>query len=171
MILWIIASTVLMGVAAYWIYTLEKRTAAMAERYEKMLSLADEADQGTILQLLSQLNAYETRFAPIEDYVTRVSTVLPHIIQGYGIVRYDAFDNIRGEQSFSIALIDEGGNGVVISALHAHSDTRIYAKQLEAWRSEHSLSAEEQQALGQARQVLEGKRPPAQPEASEDASV
>lgn len=159
MVWWIIASTLLMFVGAYWIYTLEQRTTAMDARYQKLLSLANEADQGTILQLLSQLNGYEARFAQVEDYVTRVGAVLPHIIQGYGVVRYDAFENIRGEQSFSLALIDERGNGVMISALHARSDTRIYAKQLAEWRSEHSLSAEEQQALGQARQVLEGKVP------------
>lgn len=160
MIWWTIASTILMFVGAWWIYTLEQRLRAMDERYKKLLSLADEADQGTILQLVSQLNEYEARFVQVEDYVMRVGAVLPHIVQGYGVVRYDAFQNITGEQSFSLALIDERGNGVVISALHARSDTRIYAKQLEAWRSEHSLSAEEQQALGQARQVLEGKVQP-----------
>ena len=45
---WVIASTILLFVAAYWIYTLEKRLKLLETRYQKLLALADDADQATI---------------------------------------------------------------------------------------------------------------------------
>jgi hypothetical protein len=156
---WVIASTILLFVGAYWVYTLEKRLQASEARYQKILSLAEDTDQATIVNLLSRLDAYETRMGQIEGTLRRVNAILPHTIQGHGIVRYSAFENVGGDQSFSVALVDERGNGAMISGLHVREDTRVYAKPLTQWRSSYSLSAEEQQALGQARQMIEGQLP------------
>jgi len=89
--------------------------------------------------------------------MTRLLQALPHTIQGYGVVRYDAFENVAGDQSFSLALVDVEGSGVMLSGLHSRADTRVYAKALKQWQAGYGFSAEEQQALGLARQVLEGK--------------
>lgn len=156
---WVVASTILLFIGAYWVYTLEKRLLASEVRYKKMLALAEDADQVTIVKLLTRLDAYETRMGQIEATLRRLSAILPHTIQGHGIVRYSAFENVGGDQSFSLALVDERGNGAVVSGLHVRDDTRVYAKPLTQWRSSYSLSAEEQQALGHARQMIEGKEP------------
>ena len=52
--------------------------------------------------------------------------------------------------SFAVALLDAQGNGVVLSSLHGRADTRIFAKQVQAGRSKHALSDEEQDAIRKA---------------------
>ena len=63
------------------------------------------------------------------------------------VVRYDAFDDMGGALSFSAALLDERGDGVVLSAINARTETRTYAKPVAGGRSEHNLSNEELRAI------------------------
>lgn len=156
LVLWVIASTILLFVGAYWLYLLEKRFKTMEDRYQKILALAEDTDQATIVQLLTRLDAQETRVGKVEATLRHFGQILPHTIQGHGVIRYSAFENVGGDQSFSLALVDAGGSGAMLSGLHTRDDTRVYAKPLTQWRSSYSLSAEEQQALGQARQMMEG---------------
>jgi hypothetical protein len=156
LVLWVIASAILLFVGIYWIYMLENRLKAMEERYQKMLTLAEDTDQATIIQLLSRLDAQEKRLAQTEATLRHFGSILPHTIQGHGMLRYSAFENVGGDQSFSLALVDAHGNGAMLSGLHTRDDTRVYAKPLTQWRCSYSLSAEEQQALGRARQMIDG---------------
>ncbi len=156
LVLWVIASTILLFVGIYWLYTLEKRLKTLEERYRKILALAENTDQATVVQLLTRLEAHETRVGQSETILQQIAQILPHTIQGHGLVRYSAFENVGGDQSFSLALVDARGNGAVLSGLHSRDEARVYAKPLLQWRSSYSLSAEEQQALGQARQMIEG---------------
>jgi len=74
-------------------------------------------------------------------------TALRHV----GVVRYDAFGDMGGRLSFSAAVYDDDGNGLVISSINGRSETRTYAKELTGLRSEQTLSPEEEQAIAQAR--------------------
>ena len=148
-----IASTLLLFVAVYWIYTLEKRLKQLSARYQRILALSEELDQPTVFDLVGKLDRLQGNLDEAWRVIERFRGILPHTIQGYGVVRYQAFPNIGGDQSFSLALIDENGNGLVLSGLHGH-ETRVYAKPLQQWRSSYSLGAEEQEALGRARQML-----------------
>ena len=67
-----------------------------------------------------------------------------------GVVRFNPFADTGGDQSFAIALLDAEGNGLVLSSLHSRADTRIFAKQVQAGRSRHQLSDEEQDAIRKA---------------------
>lgn len=71
-----------------------------------------------------------------------------------GVVHYDAFQEMGGRLSFSAALFDDRGDGVVLSSINGRSETRTYAKTLVAGSSEHELSPEEKQAIARARQTL-----------------
>lgn len=71
-------------------------------------------------------------------------------IQKVGIVRYNPFSNVGGDQSFSIALLDNNNNGIVITSLYAQDSNRVYAKSVKQGRSEHSLSDEEKKAIAKA---------------------
>jgi hypothetical protein len=66
------------------------------------------------------------------------------------LVRYDAFGEMSGRMSFSLALLDAHGDGVTISAIAGPSDTRVYAKAVAAGKGEHELSPEEGQAVSSA---------------------
>lgn len=67
-----------------------------------------------------------------------------------GVVRYNPFKDIGGDQSFSIALLDFEDDGVVVSALHAPGGTRMYAKPIKGGESKYQLTIEEQDALNKA---------------------
>ncbi len=150
---WVIASTLLLFLAAYWIYTLEKRMNEMAERYTRLTALAEELDEPTVINLLQQLEQQGAQLDAAWTLLRRLETAFPHTVQGYGVVRYDAFPNISGEQSFSLVLIDLRGSGIVLSGLQGR-EMKVYVKALLQWRAERPLSSEEQEALGLARKMV-----------------
>lgn len=67
------------------------------------------------------------------------------------VVRYDAFGDMGGHLSWSLALLDDGGDGVVVTSIHGRSDARTYAKNIAAWASQQQLSPEEEDAVSHAR--------------------
>jgi hypothetical protein len=100
--------------------------------------------------LASGLERIEVMTREVDQLAARsaVSEVqLRSAIQRVGLVRFNPFEETGGNQSFALALLDEGGNGFVISSLHARSGTRIYAKALTGGRADTALSAEETEAV------------------------
>ena len=67
------------------------------------------------------------------------------------VVRYDAFGDMGGHLSWSLALLDDGGDGVVLTSIHGRSDARTYAKGVTGWSSDQQLSPEEVEAIDNAR--------------------
>lgn len=74
----------------------------------------------------------------------------PGGLRNVALVRYDAFGEMSGRMSFSLALLDDKGDGVAISAIAGTSDTRVYAKGVTDGKGEHELSPEEHQAVSAA---------------------
>ena len=66
------------------------------------------------------------------------------------IVRYDAFEGLGGQQSASIALLDSGRTGVVVTAIQGRDHARIYVKELDRGRAPIALSPEETEAVERA---------------------
>lgn len=75
----------------------------------------------------------------------------PTALRHVGVVRYDAFGDMGGRLSFSAAVFDDLGDGIVLSSINGRSETRTYAKSLSGWTSDHNLSPEEEQAISKAR--------------------
>lgn len=75
---------------------------------------------------------------------------LARTIQRVGVVRFDAFDDMGGRLSFSLALLDAAGDGVVVTSINGRQDTRVYAKPVTRGSSTHNLSEEEAEAIRQA---------------------
>jgi hypothetical protein len=67
------------------------------------------------------------------------------------VVRYDAFGDMGGHLSWSLALLDDGGDGVVLTSIHGRSEARTYAKSITGWTCEQPLSPEEEEAVRFAR--------------------
>lgn len=67
------------------------------------------------------------------------------------VVRYDAFGDVGGGLSWSLALLDDAGSGVVLSSIHGRAEARTYAKSVSAWTCDQPLSPEEQEAVDGAR--------------------
>lgn len=87
------------------------------------------------------------------------------LIQGavrhVGLLRYDAFEDVGGRLSFSCALLDDRGDGVVVTSINGRQDTRVYAKPITDGKSQYNLSSEEEeairQALGEPREAVEAR--------------
>ncbi len=67
------------------------------------------------------------------------------------VVRYDAFGDVGGHLSWSVALLDDAGHGVVLTSIHGRSEARTYAKSITDWACEQQLSPEEDEAIAHAR--------------------
>jgi hypothetical protein len=128
-------------------------------RYEQLLTIPEALekglDQAALLPVVQRLDQHAERLQFAESAIGAVRRVLPHTMQGIGVIRYNAFDGLGGDQSFSIALVDGEGHGAVMTGLYTGEDARVYGKPLENWKSSHSLSANEQEALALARKRVE----------------
>jgi hypothetical protein len=89
----------------------------------------------------------EESASQIEALQSDAATALRHV----AVVRYDAFGDMGGHLSWSLALLDDGGDGVVLTSIHGRSDSRTYAKNVAAWTATQQLSPEEVEAIGFAR--------------------
>jgi hypothetical protein len=78
-------------------------------------------------------------------------TVDPRALRDIAIVRYDALNEMSGQLSFSLALLNAMGDGVVISSINGRAETRTYAKPVLAGQGKLELSPEEAQAVQSAR--------------------
>ena len=67
------------------------------------------------------------------------------------VVRYDAFTDTGGQLSWSMALLDDSGSGVVLTSIQGRNESRTYAKNVASWASETQLSPEEEHAISHAR--------------------
>jgi uncharacterized protein DUF4446 len=76
---------------------------------------------------------------------------LEQALRHVAVVRYDAFGDMGGRLSFSAAVIDDHGDGLVFSSIHARGESRTYAKGVLGGTSDATLTPEEQQALAAAR--------------------
>jgi hypothetical protein len=76
---------------------------------------------------------------------------LGQALRHVAVVRYDAFGDMGGRLSFSAAVIDDSGDGLVFSSIHARGESRTYAKGVVGGTSDATLTPEEQQALAAAR--------------------
>lgn len=87
----------------------------------------------------------------LRQEVAALKLDVSNTLRNLSIVRYDAFGDVGGKLSFSLALLDDHADGVVISAIHGRNDTRTYAKSVTSGQCEQPLSPEEEQAIRGAR--------------------
>jgi hypothetical protein len=87
----------------------------------------------------------------IQGSVGSRGTVDPRALRDLAIVRYDALNEMTGQLSFSVALLNAAGDGVVLSSINSRSETRTYAKVVLGGGGTQPLSPEEEQAVRRAR--------------------
>ena len=96
---------------------------------------------------ISEVGELRGEVGRIRDNLGATRSDLADALRHVAVVRYDAFPDMGGRLSFSVALLDDSGDGLVLTAINGRSETRTYAKGIKAGKSEHSLSPEESQAL------------------------
>ena len=97
-----------------------------------------------------EVDALRADVASVQARLDQVDAGLADAISHIAVVRYDAFSDMGGRLSFSVALLDDQGDGLVLTSINGRSETRTYAKGVKAGTSEASLSPEEEQVVGWA---------------------
>ena len=94
------------------------------------------------LRLQARVRALEAHRPAGEGDVATLRAEIASALRHVAVVRYDAFGDMGGRLSFSAALVDDAGDGLVISSIHARGESRTYAKGLVAGRSDTTLTPE-----------------------------
>jgi Protein of unknown function (DUF4446) len=107
----------------------------------------------TVKHLRGELEMLQVFKVDMEAYLKTVEARLKKSIRGVETVRFNPFKGTGdgGNQSFATALIDEEGNGVVISSIYARDRTSIFSKPIGQYVSSHELSEEELDAIAKAK--------------------
>jgi Protein of unknown function (DUF4446) len=100
--------------------------------------------------LLSKVDRLEKAARTLNATDQRQQLQIEAGVRRVGLLRYDAFEDVGGRLSFSCALLDENGNGVVLTSINGRQDTRVYAKPVSGGTSSFNLSLEEDEAIRQA---------------------
>ena len=143
----IVLAVIVVGLAA-WLAMLQRSEARMRSRLRRILSDNGKAGLDEILDgQATRIEQLSTRVDALNALERELEAASRLALQKVGIIRFNPFQDSGGDQSFAIALLDQGGTGVVVSSLHGRAETRIFAKQVTNGRSKHQLSEEEQQAI------------------------
>ncbi|MEA2522449.1 MAG: hypothetical protein QOI81_2095 [Actinomycetota bacterium] len=110
----------------------------------------DETLRGVLEGHAGQIKRLENAVRTLNATDKRQQVGIEGGIRRVGLLRYDAFEDVGGRLSFSCALLDDHGTGVVLTSINGRQETRVYAKPVTMGNSSYNLSAEEQEAIGQA---------------------
>jgi hypothetical protein len=106
------------------------------------------AHAATLTRDFIALNGYvEDSLKRLDGRVTHAEQRLDGAVAYRSLVRYDAYGEMSGRQSTSIALLDANRSGIVLSSIHHRDQARMYVKQVRAGRPELELSPEEAEAV------------------------
>lgn len=120
-------------------------------RWIELLSTAKGSNLEDLLhQHLSERQSTSKDILELQDKVKTLEKKVQVAKRHLGIVRYDAFPEVGGNQSFAMALYDDNGNGAIINSIIGRVDCRVYCKPLQNGKSERNLSTEEIQAIEDA---------------------
>ncbi len=113
---------------------------ALKDYYDKVEDLAKTVNRSTDTVLMSRLSncENETNFS----------------IKNIGIVNFDAFDDVRGNLSFALALLNNAGDGIILTSLFGHNSCNTYVREIKNGESSVKLLTEEKEALSKAKNKL-----------------
>ncbi|MCI6173443.1 MAG: DUF4446 family protein [Clostridiales bacterium] len=100
---------------------------------------------------MTRIDKYANSIGSLDETIQAISDVQKKSIHKYGIVKYDAFDDVGGKLSFVLALLDDSDSGFVLNAVHSKDNCFLYIKEIVKGESYILLSSEEVEALRIAR--------------------
>jgi hypothetical protein len=113
-----------------------------------------EGGQDVVTHAAAMQEAFQALSAYVQDTAVRldgrlagVESALQGTLTHRALVRYDAYNELSGHQSMSIALLDDTQSGIVLTCIHHRDQARVYGKQVRAGQGELELSPEEAEAV------------------------
>jgi hypothetical protein len=155
-VLWLVGLSAMTFFAVMWLLDFNNRHRQFQERLDSLFTDQEGVDLSQPIAALAarlEENVQQTR--QLQAEVEHLMGAVPQSVQAIGLVRFQAFSDYGGDQSFALALADAAGDGVVLSGIFAREGTRMYAKPLAHWVSSYSLSFEEEEAINQAQSRIQ----------------
>ncbi|HEX5494797.1 MAG TPA: DUF4446 family protein [Mycobacteriales bacterium] len=127
---------------------------ALARTRRSLLLLHRDGDQPSFLEAagrtVTNVATLREETATLRAETAAVREELAHAVRRVALVRYDAFPDVGGRMSFSVALLADDRNGVVLTAINGRHETRMYAKRIVGGTAEQDISPEEREAIAEA---------------------
>lgn len=101
-------------------------------------------------QYVTKVQSLEKRLSAADARLERTETAVQHSIDRTELLRYNAFENMGSDLSFALAILNQEGDGVILSSIHSREESRVYAKPLIKGESSYNLSKEEQETITKA---------------------
>ena len=108
-------------------------------------------------EMLKNFEQLKEEFEKIKKEMENLKKEKRFYLQKVGIVRFNPFKDTGSNQSFSLALLDEKNDGVVITSLYMKEENRVFAKPVKGGKSEFLLTEEEKKAIKLAQNERERK--------------
>jgi hypothetical protein len=118
------------------------RTADLERHLTQLAHRVDAVEADVDAQLSGGESASRMSASPLPRGTAAISRI--------GLIRFDAFEDAGGAQSFALALVDDDGDGIVLTSLHSRPTTRVYVKAIRRGVADAPLSTEEARALQDA---------------------
>ena len=144
----LVIALVIIAVLLIWLIALQWRVS----RIRQVLNSLTEGLEDANLEdaLYHYIDAVEKNSQRTEELIAITEELRMSArtdIQRVGLIRFNPFEDAGGDQSFVVALLDAEGTGIVLSSFFSRTGSRMFAKEVVAGRSTHTLTGEEVEAI------------------------
>ena len=148
-----IALAVAVVLLVAWQGSTNLRLNRLVRQYRQLATGIEGQPLDELLQKILDRGVVESQtLTRLESDLTQLGAEVQSHIQNVGLVRYNAFDDTGGDQSYALALLDDHGNGAIVNGLFHRTECRVYVKPVQDWKSIYSMSDEESEAIRKARE-------------------
>lgn len=149
------ATLIFFGLILLWLLVISILFYKLFRHYQKLTNGITKKDLKSILEkILEDFEKQSSRTEQLKKEIENFQRENLCNFQRMGFVRYNPFAETGGDQSFSLALLDGRGDGLVISSLHSREVTRLYAKPVKKNQPfGYELSEEEKRAIKEAKKI------------------
>ncbi len=143
---------VIFVVFGIWLLVISVVTFWILKKFQGLVSGVKQENLIKILDKVLRSEAKNTKdLKALEKELKNLENEVTLHVQKVGLVRFNPFDELGGEHSFSLALLDGKDTGLVLTGLHTREKTRVYIKNIKQGKSKYALSKEEKRALDKAK--------------------
>lgn len=140
----IIGLTTISTLLTLYIVISQYRTNKLAKRYNKLVNGIKGINiEDLLMNINKDINKINIDINLIQQNINEIETKLSFAIRRVGFIRYNAFDDMGSQLSFSIALLDDFNNGFILTSIYGRENTVSYGKPIKNGTSNIPLSAEE----------------------------
>jgi hypothetical protein len=144
----LISTAVVLSLLIVWNIYLQYNLLKIKKRTRSFFASSEAKDlEEIIYKQIGKINKIDYEVKKLIDNDEKIEGNLSKCIQKTGVVRFNPFNDVGGNQSFAVAFLDNSLNGVIILSLYSREGMRIYSKSIKNGKSEYALSEEEKEAI------------------------